>query len=126
MQYLIKRKPTTSREELVAHWYANHMPHVIQGANHAKAQGAPHARRYMVKLYDADARGEHPWDGVAQLWYDAPLPIPAVAHGTTPTDTFQQKVEPYIPWATREYVIIDGELPVAEAADQLTQAVGPQ
>ena len=26
MLYLIKRKPTTSREELVAHWFANHMP----------------------------------------------------------------------------------------------------
>ena len=113
MQYLIKRKPTTSREELVAHWYANHMPQVIQAANHAKAQGQMHARRYMAKLYDANERGEHPWDGVAQLWYDEPLPIPAVRHGSTPTDTFQQKVEPYLPWATSEYVIIDGELPVA-------------
>ena len=25
MMYLIKRKPETSREELVAHWFANHM-----------------------------------------------------------------------------------------------------
>ena len=24
--YLIKGKPDTSREELVAHWFANHMP----------------------------------------------------------------------------------------------------
>ena len=29
MNYLIKARPTTSREELVAHWFANHMPIVI-------------------------------------------------------------------------------------------------
>ena len=30
MMYLIKRRPTVSREELVVHWFANHMPLVIQ------------------------------------------------------------------------------------------------
>jgi hypothetical protein len=29
--YLIKRKPTTSREEIIVHWFANHMPIVIKG-----------------------------------------------------------------------------------------------
>lgn len=108
MMYLIKRKPDTSREELVAHWFANHMPAVIQSQGTAAAGGRPYARRYFATLYDANATGEHPWDGVAQLWYDRRLPKPAKAFGWKPRDTFQQKAEPYVPWATREYVVIDG------------------
>ena len=108
MMYLIKRRPTTSREELVAHWFANHMPSVIQGQKDQEAAGKPHARRYIATLFDANAKGEYPWDGVAQLWWDKALPGPRVPHGTTPTDTFQQKAEPYVPWATIEYVVIDG------------------
>jgi len=108
MLYLIKRKPTTSREELVAHWFANHMPIVIQAQHDQAAQGKLHARRYIATLYDANEKNEHPWDGMAQLWWDMPLPMPKVAHGTTPTDTFQQKVEPYVPWASTEYVVMDG------------------
>jgi|TARA_Y100000310_G_scaffold327646_1_gene394337 hypothetical protein len=114
MLYLIKRKATTSREELVAHWYANHMPAVIEGQHRQAAEGRLHANRYIVTLYDADEQGQHPWDGMAQLWWDRPLPRPEAAHGTTPTDTFQEKTEPYVPWATTEYVVIDGSesLPV--------------
>ena len=108
MLYLIKRKPTTSREELIAHWFANHMPMVIQAQHDQAAQGKPHARRYIVTLYDANEKNEHPWDGMAQLWWDRPLPRPKVAHGTTPSDTFQQKVEPYVPWASTEYIVMDG------------------
>lgn len=106
--YLIKRKPTTSREQLVAHWYANHMPRVMQRQQDQAAQGEPYARRYVVTLFDANESGEHVWDGVAQLWWDEPPPRSGARHGTTPTDTFQQKVEPYVPWATTEYVVIDG------------------
>lgn len=108
MLYLIKRKATTSREELVVHWFANHMPAVIAGQKQQAAQGRPHANRYIATLYDANEQGEHAWDGMAQLWWDRPLPRPEVAHGTTPTDTFQQKAEPYVPWATKEYVVLDG------------------
>lgn len=108
MLYLIKRKPATSREELVAHWFANHMPAIIQGQNRQVAQGKPHPRRYIVTLYEANEKGEHLWDGIAQLWWDKPLRRPEEAHGTTPTDTFQQKAEPYVPWATTEYVVING------------------
>ena len=107
MLYLIKRKTTTSREELVAHWFANHMPIVIQAQHDQAAQGKPHARRYIATLYDANKKNEHPWDGMAQLWWDRPLPMPKVAHGITPTDTFQQKVEPYVPWASTEYIVMD-------------------
>ncbi len=108
MMYLIKRKPATSREELVAHWFANHMPAVIQQQKDQQAAGGAHARRYVVTLFDANADGEHRWDGVAQLWWDKAQPMPKVAHGTTPTDSFQERAEPYVPWATTEYVVIDG------------------
>jgi hypothetical protein len=108
MMYLIKRKATTAREELVAHWFANHMPQVIKSQQDQAAAGKLHASRYIATLFDANTEGEHPWDGVAQLWFDKPLRMPEVAIGTTPTDTFQQKAEPYVPWATTEYVVIDG------------------
>ncbi len=114
MMYLIKRRPETSREELVAHWFANHMPIVIARQAEQAARGKLHATRYIATLFDPDKAGEHPWDGVAQLWYDKPLPVPATSHGTEPTDTFQEKAKPYIPWATTEYVVMDGSerLPV--------------
>lgn len=107
MLYLIKRRATTSREELVAHWFANHMPAVIQGQKDQAVRGRLHARRYIATLYDADRSGTHVWDGMAQLWWDRVLPRPDVPYGAEPTDTFQQKVEPYMPWATREYVVSD-------------------
>ena len=107
MIYLIKRKPATSREELIAHWYANHMPPVIQAQKDAADAGRAHARRYIVALFDAPD-GNPPWDGMAQLWWDKALRRPEIAHGTTPTDTFQEKAEPYVPWPTQEYVVIDG------------------
>ena len=56
--------------------------------------------------------GITPWDGVAQLWYDEPWPPLTEAIGIEPADTFQEKAEPYMSWATTEYVYLDGELPV--------------
>ena len=108
MLYLIKRRPETSREELVAHWFANHMPGVIQGQKDQEAAGKPHARRYFATLFDANTEGEHAWDGVAQLWWDRALPKPKEPYGISPRDTFQAKAEPYVPWATTEYVVMDG------------------
>ena len=107
MQYLIRRRHGTSREELVAHWFANHMPLVIAAMQNQEARGKLHATRYTATLFDADSTGEHPWDGVAQLWWPRPLPRPETAHGVEPTDTFQQKAEPYVPWPTTEYVVLD-------------------
>jgi len=110
MMYLIKRRPSSSREELVAHWFANHMPSVIQ----ALQANEPIARRYVVTLFEPDRDGAHSWDGVAQLDFDRPLPAPAKPHGETPTDSFQEFAEPYSPWATQAYVVMDGSehLPV--------------
>ena len=65
-------------------------------------------RRYIVTLFDANESCEHAWDGMAQLWWDEPPPTSNAPGGTTPTDTFQQKAEPYVYWATTEYVVIDG------------------
>lgn len=114
MMYLIKRRPGTGRDEMVAHWFANHMPLVIAAMDSAKAKEQLHAKRYVATLFNASKDGDFPWDGVAQLWWPRPLPQPDVAHGVEPTDSFQQKVEPYLPWATTEYTIIDGaeKLPV--------------
>ena len=108
MLYLIKRRATTSREELVAHWFANHMPQVIRSQTDQRNQARLHAWRYIATLFEPNSEGEHPWDGVAALWWDRPLPVPAVAHGTEPTDTFQAKAQPYLPWGTTEYVVVDG------------------
>ena len=110
--YLIKRKQTTSREEIIAHWFANHMPAVISNQRSSANRGRRHANKYIATLFDADRKGEYPWDGMAQLWWDAPLPMPKVPHGTTPTDSFQEKSEPYVPWNTTEYVVMDGSLEV--------------
>lgn len=114
MMYLIKARPTTSREELVAHWFANHMPLVIAAQHAAAAAGKLHATRYVATLFDADRDGGRVWDGVAQLWWERALPRPEQPHGTVPTDSFQEKAEPYVPWATTEYVVLDGSerLPV--------------
>ena len=108
MMYLIKRRPTTSREELVAHWFANHMPSVIQRQHDQAAQGKPHASRYIATLFDANQKGEYLWDGIAQLWWNKPLPKPRAPIGAKPSDSFQEKAEPYVPWASTEYIVMDG------------------
>lgn len=112
MLYLIRRRADTSRAELIAHWFANHMPGVIERNEKNRDAGTLHASHYVATLFDP-VPGEPPsWDGVAQLWYEKPLPRPAQASGVDPYDTFQQKVEPYWPWATREWVAVDGKLPL--------------
>lgn len=113
MVYLIKRKRTTTREELVAHWFANHMPGVIDRNDRHRASGKPSASHYVATLFNPRPNTPHDWDGMAHLWYKAPLPRPAQASAVEPYDTFQQMVEPYWPWATREFLVLDGDLPLA-------------
>lgn len=116
MMYLIKRRATTSREELIAHWFANHMPAVIARNKNGGATGGLQASRYLGILFDpkvGDDPAKQPiWDGMAQLWFDKAPPPSTSAHGEVPADTFQEMAEPYRPWATREYVIMDGPLPL--------------
>ena len=107
MLFLIKRRADTSREELIAHWFANHMPGVIQSQTAQRDAGKLHATRYIATVYSPNRHGNDPWDGMAQLWFERPLPAPPEPHGTTPADSFQERAEPYVPWATTEYVVID-------------------
>ncbi len=120
MIYLIRRAETTSRDELVMHWYGNHMRGVLQAQREAEAAGNPHAHKYQVTLF-GDQQGaqgaqgtRQAYDGMAQLWYDEPLAKPPPDREWAPRDTFQQKVEPYVVWGTTEHVVIDGSehLPV--------------
>ena len=110
MMFLIKRRPETSREELIAHWFANHMPGVIE-AQQQQPPGRLRARRYLATLFHANRDGVHPWDGVAQLWFDAALPRPKTPHGQRPRDSFQERAMPYVSWATQEYVVLPPNLP---------------
>ena len=96
MNYLIRRRQNVSREELLVHWFANHMPAVIKGQADQKKKGKEHAQKYLATVFDeVDQRiGEH-WDGMAQLWWNKELPTPNEPHGTNPVDTFQEVAEPY-------------------------------
>jgi hypothetical protein len=110
--FLIRRRAGVSREELIAHWFANHMPEVIRSQQLQASAGRVAARRYIATLFDPDPSGGSAWDGVAQLWFDAPLPRPKQPFGEPPRDSFQERAEPYVPWPTEEQVIVDGQLPV--------------
>lgn len=116
MNVLIRRRLQATREELVANWFANHMPAVVKGMAASALAGKPHAYRYIATLFDEptnEGDDRRPvWDGIAQLWWQINLPKPTTPHGSTPADTFQQKAEPYMPWMVREFVVMDGALPV--------------
>lgn len=81
-------------------------------------KGRPAPTRYIASVFDysgdngSQESSSAPWDGVAQLWWPQIPASPKQPHGTKPTDTFQEKAEPYNQWATKEYVLLDGELTV--------------
>lgn len=104
MMFLIKRRTGTSREELIAYWFAHHMPGTIK-AMRGIGTG------YIGTVYDDN---EYAWDGVAQMFMDKPLKTPNGGHGRKPADSFHEHVQPYFGWSTREYVVLDGssQLPV--------------
>jgi len=52
MMFLIQRKADASREELIAHWFANHMPEVIRRQNLQADRGKPSASRYLATVFD--------------------------------------------------------------------------
>lgn len=115
MQFLIGRRPGVSRDELVAHWFANHMPAAMARQKQIAASAGTPEPRYIATLYmphEAAPSGDRVWDGVAQIWADAPFPREKTPHGTEPRDTFQQKARPYVGWPTTEYVVVDGDLPL--------------
>ena len=109
MNYLIRRRQNVSREELLVHWFANHMPAVIKRQADLKKKGKEHAHKYLATVFEkVDQQIGENWDGMAQLWWNKELPTPDEPHGTYPVDTFQEVAEPYSPWATQEYLVIDG------------------
>ncbi len=116
MQFLIGRRPDATRDELVANWFANHMPAVVARQKQMAASAGTPETRYIATLYNPVPSGEQVWDGVAQIWADAPFPREKTPHGTEPRDTFQQKANPYVGWPTTEYVIVDGDLPLTPNA----------
>ena len=63
MVYLIRRHATTTREELIAHWFANHMPAVIARTERQSAAGELHAEHYAATLFDGKVKGPGDWDG---------------------------------------------------------------
>ena len=74
MQFLIGRRQGASRDELVANWFANHMPAVIAAQKQMAANNGTVEPRYIATLYSPVPSGEQVWDGVAQIWADAPFP----------------------------------------------------
>ena len=112
MLYLIKQRPESTREQLVANWFSNHMPGVIAAlgpGGTAEQAGRPHTTRYHATLLDPtfEREGERVWDGYASLHYAEEQPNGPIPHGTTPSDTFQQHANPYVGWALQEQILLD-------------------
>ena len=108
MIFLIQRKVATSREELIMHWYKNHMPAVIAAQELVASRGHSSASRYIAQLFNTPSNERARWDGMAQLWFEEPHQPSDHLSGLNPTDTFQEKAEPYSSWDTREYVVMHG------------------
>lgn len=111
MLFLIRRREHATRDALIAHWYKNHMPAVIAAQSSAKSRGFNHATRYWATLFQDDPKSR--WDGVAQLWFESPMPYPQMPFGTQPSDSFQEHAAPYNAWETSETVLFD-HLPAPE------------
>ena len=109
MIYLIRRRDGVSRDELVMHWFKNHMPAVINSNLSATRTGRGGAARYIAQLFASQGSDRPVWDGMAQLWFAEPHPPMKAPAGDPPTDTFQEKCEPYRNWALKEFVVRGGE-----------------
>ena len=59
-------------------------------------------------MFNASSR--QTWDGMAQLHFDKPLPMPKQAHGEPAQGMFQMLAEPYLPWATVRYRFMDSDI----------------
>ena len=67
MVYLIKRRAETSREELIAHWFANHMRGVIDRNLGNRGTDQPTADHYVATLFDPRDGAVHQRDGAANF-----------------------------------------------------------
>ena len=108
MIFLIKRREGVSRDELIVHWFKNHMPAVIDSQVRAHGRGRDGASKYIAQLFTRSNKDQMSWDGLAQLWFKEPQKPAPISPDFRPSDTFQEKAAPYFSWATREYVVMDG------------------
>lgn len=108
MIFLIKRREGSSRDELIMHWFKNHMPAVIDSQVRSAGRGRDSASRYIAQLFTSSNRDQLSWDGLAQLWFKEPQKPAPISPDFRPSDTFQEKAAPYFSWALREYVVMDG------------------
>lgn len=74
MVYLIRRRKNVSRDELVMHWFKNHMPAVIESNMRASGKNRAGANRYIAQLFSSKPTERPVWDGLAQLWFHEPHP----------------------------------------------------
>ncbi len=109
MIYLIRRRANVSRDELIMHWFKNHMPAVIESNTKAPREGRTGANRYIAQLFASKPTERPVWDGLAQLWFSDPHPPMKHPAGDPPSDTFQEKAEPYRNWALKEYIVREGK-----------------
>jgi len=74
LTYMLRRRPTMSREEFHRYWNENHAPLVASKAEFL------HIRRYVqVNTHETPLDGplragrghDEPFDGVAELWFDS-------------------------------------------------------
>jgi hypothetical protein len=107
MIFPVRRKSNTTHEELLAYWFAHHMPGTI-------ALMGDVGRGYIGTPFKAAEDGSHLWDGIAQMFLAEPLATPPEGFGAKPKDSFHEHVQPYFGWATREYIFLQGDelLPV--------------
>jgi hypothetical protein len=94
------------------HWFANHMPIVIKSQHDAAAAGLRAPLHRDIVRRQRQRRTSVGWHRPALV--GSSVAEAETPTGTTPRDSFQQKAEPYVGWATTEYVVIDGaeHLPV--------------
>jgi hypothetical protein len=101
MMFPVRRKPSTSRAEFIAYWFAHHMPVTI-------AAMAGRGRGYIGTVLQAAQESGHEWDGMAQMFLAEPLRNPRKGFAAKPVDSFHERIEPYFGWATREYMVLAG------------------
>ena len=54
---------------LLVHWFANHMPWVVEQQNALAKRDKSAARRYIATLFDAHPKYGHTWDGM-ERWVE--------------------------------------------------------
>ena len=103
MIFPVRRQIETSHTEFVASWFAHHMPFTIN------AMGDQGWGYIGTAFNHSDDIQDPPWDGIAQMFLNKPLPNPPGGFGVIPADSFHERaVQPYFGWATTEFMVVPG------------------